>query len=34
MDLIASSGHLLTLKNSFGSWINREKLDGNDSARR
>jgi hypothetical protein len=31
MDVIATSlAPLLTLKNSFASWINREKLDGND----
>jgi hypothetical protein len=35
MDVIASSAaSLLTLRNSFSSWINREKLDGNDGARR
>jgi Domain of unknown function (DUF3885) len=35
MDVIATSvAPLLTLKRSFSSWINREKLDGNDSAQR
>jgi hypothetical protein len=35
MDAIATSvAPLLTLKSSFGSWINREKLDGTDSAQR
>lgn len=35
MDVIATSvAPLLTLKSSFSSWINREKLDGNDSAQR
>jgi hypothetical protein len=35
IDIIASSAdRLLTLKNSFGSWIERENLDGNDNARR
>jgi Domain of unknown function (DUF3885) len=35
MDVIATSdAPLLTLKSSFSSWINREKLDGNSSAQR
>ncbi len=35
MDVIATSvAPLLTLKSSFSSWINREKLDGTDSAQR
>jgi hypothetical protein len=35
MDVIATSvAPLLTLKSSFSSWINREKLNGNDSAQR
>jgi hypothetical protein len=35
MDVIATSvAPLLTLKSSFGSWINREKLDGTDSGKR
>jgi Domain of unknown function (DUF3885) len=35
MDAIATSlAPLLALKSSFGSWINREKLDGTDSAKR
>jgi hypothetical protein len=35
MDVIATRvAPLLTLKSSFSSWINREKLDGNDSAQR